>query len=158
MKMIADFGTQIRHRFSVMPGRIYSPCLKRIVNTRVIKKQKFHFRRISFQQKVLLFLTWNILVATFKDGLAKYYIVYPNICILNSFKFLANKLDMHFTWTHCICTYILMYIRRLIKVQHIHLVNSIHALTWHSKSSARVLHIKYLFMFSLGFWQQTLFL
>ena len=63
---------------------------------------------------------------------------------------------MHFTWTHCICTYTLMYIRRLIKVQHIHLVNSIHALTWHSKSSARVPRIKYLFIFSLRSWLQTL--
>ena len=39
---------------------------------------------------------------TFKDGLAQYYTVCPNKCILKSFKFLANNLDIHFTWTHCI--------------------------------------------------------
>ena len=39
---------------------------------------------------------------TFKNGLAKYYIVCPNKCILKSFKFLANKVDIHSTWTHCI--------------------------------------------------------
>ena len=49
---------------------------------------------------------------TFKDGLAEYFTVCPNKCILKSFKFLANKLHIHFTWTHCICMYILMYICR----------------------------------------------
>ena len=39
---------------------------------------------------------------TFKDGLAEYYTVCPNKCILKSFKFLANNLDIHFTWIHCI--------------------------------------------------------
>ena len=39
---------------------------------------------------------------TFEDGLAEYYTVCPNKCILKSFKFLANNLDIHFTWTHCI--------------------------------------------------------
>ena len=39
---------------------------------------------------------------TFKDGLAEYYTVYSNTCILKSFKFLASKLDIHFTWIHCI--------------------------------------------------------
>ena len=34
---------------------------------------------------------------TFKDGLAD-----PNKCILKLFKLLANKLDIHFTWTYCI--------------------------------------------------------
>ena len=41
----------------------------------------------------------------FKDGLAEYYTVCPNKCILKSFKFLAKNvdiLDIHFTWTHCI--------------------------------------------------------
>ena len=33
-----------------------------------------------------------------------------------------------------------------------------HALTWHNKSCAHVLHLKYLFIFSFRFWQQTLFL
>ena len=36
----------------------------------------------------------------FKDELAEYYTVRP--CILKSFKLLANNLDIHFTWTHCI--------------------------------------------------------
>ena len=35
---------------------------------------------------------------TLKYGLAKYYTVYPNKCILKSFKFLANNLYVHFTW------------------------------------------------------------
>ena len=39
---------------------------------------------------------------TLKDGLAEYYTVCPNKCILKSFKFSANSLDIHFTWTHCI--------------------------------------------------------
>ena len=39
---------------------------------------------------------------TFEDGLAEYYTVCPNKCILKSFKFLANNLDIHFTWTHWI--------------------------------------------------------
>ena len=39
---------------------------------------------------------------TLKDGLAEYYTVCPNKCILKSFKFLANNLDIHFTWKHCI--------------------------------------------------------
>ena len=34
----------------------------------------------------------------------------------------------------------------------------IHTLIWHSKSSVRVLYIKYPFLISLRFWQQTLFL
>ena len=37
-----------------------------------------------------------------KDGLAKYYTVCPDKHILKSFKFLANKLDIHSTWTHCV--------------------------------------------------------
>ena len=37
----------------------------------------------------------------FKDGLVEYYTVFPNKCILKSFKLLANNLDIHFTWTHC---------------------------------------------------------
>ena len=40
----------------------------------------------------------------FKDGLAEYYIVCPEKCVLKSFKFLANNFDIHFTWTH----YVLM--------------------------------------------------
>ena len=36
----------------------------------------------------------------FKDELAEYYKVRPYI--LKSFKFLANNLDIHFTWPHCI--------------------------------------------------------
>ena len=43
---------------------------------------------------------------TFKDELAEYYTVYPIKCILKSLKFLANNLDIHFTWTHCIIVYI----------------------------------------------------
>ena len=39
---------------------------------------------------------------TFKDGLAEYYTVCPNKCILKSFKFLGNNLDIHFTWTRFI--------------------------------------------------------
>ena len=42
---------------------------------------------------------------TLKSGLAEYYTVFPNKCILKSFKLLANNLDMHFTWAH----YILMF-------------------------------------------------
>ena len=38
---------------------------------------------------------------TFKDGQGEYYTVCPNKCILKSFKFLANNLDIHFIWTHC---------------------------------------------------------
>ena len=39
---------------------------------------------------------------TFKEGMAEYYTVCSNKCILKSFKFLASNLDIHFTWTHCI--------------------------------------------------------
>ena len=39
---------------------------------------------------------------TLKDGLAEYYTAWPNKCTLKSFKFLANNLDIHFNWTHCI--------------------------------------------------------
>ena len=39
---------------------------------------------------------------TFKDGLAEFYTFWLSKCILKSFKFLANNLDIHFTWTHCI--------------------------------------------------------
>ena len=39
---------------------------------------------------------------TFEDRLAEYYTVCPNKCMLKPFKFLANNLDIHFTWTHCI--------------------------------------------------------
>ena len=39
---------------------------------------------------------------TFKDELGEYYTVCKNKCLLKSFKFLANNLDIHFTWTHCI--------------------------------------------------------
>ena len=39
---------------------------------------------------------------TFKDRLAEYYTVFSNKHILKSFKFLANNLDIHVTWTHCI--------------------------------------------------------
>ena len=95
---------------------------------------------------------------TLKDGLAEYYTVCPNNCILKSFKFLTNKFDTHFTWTPCICMNILIHTCRWIKVQHIHLVNSIRALTWHSKSSARVIHIKYFLIYSLKFWQKELLL
>ena len=35
---------------------------------------------------------------SFGDRLAKYYTVCPNKCTLKSFKFLANNLDIHFTW------------------------------------------------------------
>ena len=99
-------------------------------------------------------------IYTFKDKLAEYYTACPNKCILKSFKFLASNLDIHFTLTYCILMicYFLLYIWRSIKVQHIHLVIGIHALTWSSKLSGRVLHIKYRFMFSLRFWQQTLLL
>ena len=38
----------------------------------------------------------------FKDGLAEYHTVCLNKYTLKSFKFLANNLDIHFTWTHCI--------------------------------------------------------
>ena len=39
---------------------------------------------------------------TFKDGLAEYYTVCPNKCILKSFKLMANNVDVHFTWTHSV--------------------------------------------------------
>ena len=39
---------------------------------------------------------------TLKDGLPEYCTVCPNKCILKSFKFLANNLEMYFTWTHSI--------------------------------------------------------
>ena len=39
---------------------------------------------------------------TFKDRLTEYYTVCPNKSILKSIKFLANNLDVHFTWTHSI--------------------------------------------------------
>ena len=39
---------------------------------------------------------------TFKDGMAEHYAVFPNKCILKSFKFLANNFDIHFTWAYCI--------------------------------------------------------
>ena len=38
----------------------------------------------------------------FKDGLAEYYTVCSNKCILESFKLLANNVNIHFTWTQCI--------------------------------------------------------
>ena len=47
---------------------------------------------------------------------------------LKSFKFLANNLDIHFTWTYCILMIFLMCICRQIKVQHMHLVN------WYTRS------------------------
>ena len=34
--------------------------------------------------------------------MAEYYTVYSNKYVLKSFKVLANNLDIHFTWTHCI--------------------------------------------------------
>ena len=34
---------------------------------------------------------------TFKHGLAEYYTVCPNKCILKLFKFAGNNLDIHFT-------------------------------------------------------------
>ena len=37
-----------------------------------------------------------------KDRLAGHYTVCPNKFILKSLKFLENKLDIHFTWTHSI--------------------------------------------------------
>ena len=37
-----------------------------------------------------------------EDGVAEYYTVCQNKCILKSFKFLANKLGIRFTWTHCL--------------------------------------------------------
>ena len=39
---------------------------------------------------------------TFKDKLAEYCTVFPNKYILKSSKFLANNLDIHFSWTHFI--------------------------------------------------------
>ena len=39
---------------------------------------------------------------TFKDGLAGYNAVFPNICALNSFKYSANNFYIHFALTHCI--------------------------------------------------------
>ena len=39
---------------------------------------------------------------TFKDGLAEYYTVCPNKCILKSFKFLANNLDIHILLGHIV--------------------------------------------------------
>ena len=38
---------------------------------------------------------------TLQDGLEEYYRVCLNKCILKAFKFLANNLDINFTWTHC---------------------------------------------------------
>ena len=38
---------------------------------------------------------------TFKNGLAEYYTVCKNKCILKWFKFFADNLDIYFTWTHC---------------------------------------------------------
>ena len=38
---------------------------------------------------------------TFKDGLAEYYTVCPNKYISKSFTFLANNIDIHFTWIYC---------------------------------------------------------
>ena len=50
---------------------------------------------------------------TLKDSLAEYYTVCINKCILNSFEFLANNLDIHFIWTTLyINDYFLKYICR----------------------------------------------
>ena len=48
---------------------------------------------------------------TFKDGLAEYYTICTNKFILKSFEFIANKLDINFTWTQSnINNYFFMYI------------------------------------------------
>ena len=93
---------------------------------------------------------------TFKDELAEYYTVFPNKCIWKPFKSLANILDRHFTWTPCILMIYWTYIDKL-KCNTYTLQIGIDAITWHSKSSVNVLHIKYLFIYSLRFCQQTLF-
>ena len=75
-------------------------------------KINFQFFRIDYKivdmyQKWGATLKWGRsspgkgLIYTFKDGMANYYTVCSNKCILKAFKFLANNLDINFTWTHC---------------------------------------------------------
>ena len=51
---------------------------------------------------------------TFKDGLVEYWTFWPNKYILKSFRFLANNLDTHFTWTHCVLNLFIPRVRRSV--------------------------------------------
>ena len=81
--------------WSVFPGIVLSFCCTNV-------KIKFYvfssYHEISETKQ-----KWGTRIELhFKDKLAEYYTVCLNKCILKSFKFLANSLDIHFIWTHCI--------------------------------------------------------
>ena len=85
--------------WSVFPGIVLN---QRIHFAVLMLKSSFNFLGATMKSQ-----KWSKSEAlgsnyTFKDGLAEYYTVCPNKCILKSFKFLANNLDIHFIWTHCI--------------------------------------------------------
>ena len=79
----------------------------------IVLHQRIHFVVLSLKSSfnflgaTMISQKWSKTEAlgsnyTFKDGLAEFYTFWPSKCILKSFKFLANNLDIHFTWTHCI--------------------------------------------------------
>ena len=92
----------------------------------------------------------------FKDGLAKYCTVSPDKCILKSFKFLANNLDINFTWKHCIV--MITFLMFICKCNNTSCKLARNLLTG-TVNRARVCYISSIFfIFSLRSWQQTLLL
>ena len=82
--------------WSVFPGIVLN---QRIHFAILMLKSNFNFLGATKKWNKTEALGSNY---TFKDGLAEYYIVCSNKCIFKSFQFLANSLDIDFTWTHCI--------------------------------------------------------